>query len=209
MPNHCSNNMYVSGSEEDIAQFVKDCITTFYDKDMEEDVEQFDFNSVIPMPEVLEGTRSPTPTEADLERYEKNGNEELLQEMKEALEKSQKAIEECGYGNWYDWRLDNWGTKWNSYGFEFMTDVTENSKNISFTFDTAWAPPSDNFIAELSGKYPNLSFEMYSYESGMEFAAHVLASKGDVQQDEDADFYEIAKEEFGYEPFDEYDDEEE
>jgi len=47
--------------------------------------------------------------------------------------------------NWYLWRLQNWGTKWDigceaqngAYGLE----PTRNGNELSVSFDSAWSPP--------------------------------------------------------------------
>lgn len=58
-----------------------------------------------------------------------------------------------GKNNWYDWSVDNWGTKWNAYGYD-GTDYG------SYTFGTikflsAWAAPHI-VIRKLSAMYPDL-----------------------------------------------------
>lgn len=55
---------------------------------------------------------------------------------------------------WYNWRCDNWGTKWNAYSIEppqISSDGTE--ANVSFT--TAWDPP-EAVLAVLSKQHPNI-----------------------------------------------------
>lgn len=49
-----------------------------------------------------------------------------------------------GHASWYEWRIDNWGTKWNAM------DVEGEGNARSFT--TAWSPPLPVFsrLAELS-----------------------------------------------------------
>jgi hypothetical protein len=39
---------------------------------------------------------------------------------------------------WYDWRLDNWGTKWDVYETH-CTRIDANTLNLNFY--TAWSPP--------------------------------------------------------------------
>jgi len=41
-------------------------------------------------------------------------------------------------GDWYDWRLDNWGTKWDIYETQ-CNRIDANT--LSMTFYTAWSPP--------------------------------------------------------------------
>lgn len=40
--------------------------------------------------------------------------------------------------NWYDWRLDNWGTKWDIYETH-CTRIDANTLQLNFL--TAWSPP--------------------------------------------------------------------
>ena len=39
--------------------------------------------------------------------------------------------------NWYDWSIDNWGTKWNAS----TEDVDIDDDRIYIRFNTAWSPP--------------------------------------------------------------------
>lgn len=55
-----------------------------------------------------------------------------------------------GENNWYDWSITNWGTKWNSYGYDNF-DITENADTISFL--TAWSAPHP-VLEKLSEMFP-------------------------------------------------------
>jgi hypothetical protein len=59
-----------------------------------------------------------------------------------------------GENNWYDWRLGNWGTKWNSYGY------TENTtfQDDKIKFLTAWSAPHP-ILHKLSEMYPDVKME--------------------------------------------------
>lgn len=59
-----------------------------------------------------------------------------------------------GKNNWYDWRIANWGTKWNCYGYTSDT-VFEKDK---LKFLTAWAAPHP-IMQKLSEMYPDIKFE--------------------------------------------------
>ena len=39
---------------------------------------------------------------------------------------------------WYDWRIQNWDTKWDCYDVEV---VDPDPENLEIEFNTAWAPP--------------------------------------------------------------------
>ena len=63
-----------------------------------------------------------------------------------------------GKNNWLDWNTANWGTKWNSYGYDAEYTPKEfDGEHIEF--QTAWSYP-DPIIAALAKQYPNLSFEV-------------------------------------------------
>ena len=51
---------------------------------------------------------------------------------------------------WYEWSINNWGTKWNSYSNSF------DGKTIAF--DTAWSAPHP-VILKLSEMYPDIQIE--------------------------------------------------
>ena len=52
---------------------------------------------------------------------------------------------------WYEWSVDNWGTKWNAYDFDYDKDKT-------IYFNTAWSAPH-NILQALSEKYPEVRLE--------------------------------------------------
>jgi|SRR5210317_676970 len=45
-------------------------------------------------------------------------------------------------GDWYEWRLDNWGTKWDIY--ESSCDRID-ANTLQLLFYTAWSPPTGIF----------------------------------------------------------------
>ena len=113
----------------------------------------------------------------------------------------------------YNWCIDNWDTKWNSYGYESF-ETEENSDTISFL--TAWSAPH-TILEKLTTMFPTITFEHewadedigmncgrrtyydgerteeyypnYGKES-IEFAAKVM----DVQLEEDCSLYLNASE---------------
>jgi len=51
-----------------------------------------------------------------------------------------------GYTSWYDWSIDNWGTKWNAYNIE--------EKSYGVYFETAWSIPMQVYN-RLSSRFPS------------------------------------------------------
>jgi hypothetical protein len=79
-------------------------------------------------------------------------------------------LKKYGYDNWYDWRVENWGTKWDIMEFYNINrkEIGEDESEISLGFDTAWAPALgayEKFIDENS----NCSLKAYYYEPGCDF----------------------------------------
>jgi hypothetical protein len=107
-----------------------------------------------PMPKQLEDTTSPSSSS----------------------DKPQPMIE--GFDCWYDWRCENWSTKWDVNEF-YGVDRQPVHKNdpdrstISFGFSSAWAPPIgayEKFIISSSEKKQDVSIKAYYYEGGCDFA---------------------------------------
>jgi len=100
-------------------------------------------------------------------------------EQKKLEEDTARNLEVHGYGNWYDFCVNEWGTKWD-VGGDGMTCEIEDGR-ISTSFDSAWAPP-----CAAMDKLMDLGFSvrLYYYESGMCFAG-IYDENGD-------DFYDLS-----------------
>ena len=42
---------------------------------------------------------------------------------------------------WYDWRITNWGTKWDADLDGLADTLSQDESSLSLSFDTAWSPP--------------------------------------------------------------------
>jgi hypothetical protein len=85
-----------------------------------------------------------------------------------ALEvQQQENISLHGYANWYDYCVNEWGTKWDLGGDGSQATVDESGKKLTFSVDSAWCPP----IAAYE-KLEELGFTVnaYYYEPGMGYA---------------------------------------
>lgn len=52
--------------------------------------------------------------------------------------------------NWYNWRSENWGTKWIN-DVEWDANIEDDGVcTLSYTYDSAWAPLNPSFWAEVS-----------------------------------------------------------
>ena len=82
-----------------------------------------------------------------------------------ALEvQQQENISLHGYANWYDYCVNEWGTKWDVGGDAQRNEIVGNTFNASF--ESAWGPPIQAFE-----KLEEMGFTVsaYYYESGMGF----------------------------------------
>lgn len=75
--------------------------------------------------------------------------------------------------DWYNWRIANWGTKWE--GVIYDTKITDNELVIGF--NSAWSPPEGwvRYVAE--NHYPDLHFHLSFLETGAGFCG-VLKGQG-------------------------------
>jgi hypothetical protein len=86
--------------------------------------------------------------------------------------------------NWYEWRLRNWGIKWNIEAH--LVDESENM--LIYEFESPWCPPY-GWIGKIAPMFPDLSFELYYKEPGMCFQGTIVAQK-DLFIDQEEDYYE-------------------
>jgi len=101
------------------------------------------------------------------------------QKQKDLVAQEEVNLAKHGYRNWYDFCVNEWGTKWD-VGGDGMTCEIENGR-ISTSFDSAWAPP----VAAYE-KLVDLGFSVraYYFEGGMCFAG--------VWEDFNDDYYDLS-----------------
>ncbi|WEX12371.1 hypothetical protein [Chelativorans sp. AA-79] len=95
----------------------------------------------------------------------------LLARSPGCLEKARHAVEaydNYGHTSWYSWSLAHWGTKWNSYDFEMVSDGDD---RLEFLFNTAWSSPEPIFAA-LAGRPEahGLTITVHGFDEGWNFA---------------------------------------
>lgn len=126
----------------------------------EDGKEIFDFNALVPMPDTLDVDSGPIEKkaiEAAKRKLRMAGANMPIPGRKEATELEKAGLAYItniilyGYSSWYDWRMDKWGTKWNSYDLKCVDMDT-----IIFSTDTN-AP--EQIIRALAARYPMLTIE--------------------------------------------------
>lgn len=156
MPNWCSNHITVRGTNSaEIQRLAK----AFAEGGL--------CHAVIPTPQDLTDTVS---------GFLGNGDEQA------ALEAKTKAnIEKYGYGNWYDFQVANWGTKWDVSCDS--VEIDEDGLGFNGTFESAWSPPIR--IAEALVEQ-GFEVTLYYYEPGMGYVGKF--------EDGSDDYYEYSGE---------------
>ena len=138
----------------------KEKITKIYEKAKEDNAL---LQQLYPMPTQLEGTTSPAPKEG----------------------KVQPLVD--GHDNWYDWRVDNWSTKWD-VDADYL-ELSDDGTTITGWFDSAWSPPIGAYEHFLTNN-EDCSISSLYYEGGMDFAgkwedfADMTVTPGDFTADE-------------------------
>ena len=149
MPNWCYNRVSI------------------YSENIDQVTELFDifnnpepFNALIPSPKWSE-----TPNEDGelpvLEEHKDSDGKVLFTTHK--FPKSGKTDD-----RWYDWQVQNWGTKWEPADIS----VEQCDEELEITFNTAWSPPED-ICRAIRNKYPDISVSWFYDEPSMEVAGYL------------------------------------
>lgn len=175
MPNHITNIIKLSGNRKKIDEMMETI------KSDEIGIGSVDFNKVIPMPESL-NIESGSATERGYEAYKgfmevytlcgtqnmdnilhvPPSSEEIFLKLRPDIDRSEFELGKAAFQNevrygattWYEWCNQNWGTKWNSYGY----DLFDRSDLSTIGFHTAWSAPHP-VIEKLAELYPEVSIE--------------------------------------------------
>lgn len=169
MPNHITNIVKYEGDADRIKEMLEQI------KVDEFGIGTIDFNKLIPMPESL-NIESGSRTDRGLKAYKEfleiytfgrkvedldllnvpAESEEKFLEIRKDVERGdwelgKKAFQntyQYGYSTWYEWSINNWGTKWNSYGY---SEDMSYAKMDALYFTTAWSSPHPviNKLAEI------------------------------------------------------------
>jgi hypothetical protein len=111
-----------------------------------------------------------------------------------------------GDSDWYTWRVNNWGTKWDITDVGIDDDSEEDS--IAFSFSTAWAPPVEAFYTWAAGD-GRVQFTLEYWEPGCGFLG-TTRYDGDYVDTDDIDsnsdparYKQLASDVWGYEEYEE------
>jgi hypothetical protein len=211
MPNWCSNTLTITGDKKEREKLTK--YVTNEGPSVDEDERRiFSFNKIIPMPQELHVESNgqgqigyeawygnwEAVMEYEWVRPKMEGRSHTREGLKEMLRSEESGfeyermgkiyhdnIERYGCPTWYEWHIQNWGTKWDAC----EPAMTHEKHETIYTFDTAWSPPEKVIIA-LSKRFPNLMMTLEFREPGMAFEGTLVCKGGAVIAHEEHDFQE-------------------
>ena len=150
MPNWCYNRITIFGNEESEAKL----------KEIEETFRKAEpFNEIFPIPDFKN-----IPYKGELPKTIEHKNPNTG----EVSFVTSEFPDGTNDDRWYHWCIDNWGTKWDACD---KSVEYEDDEILALTFNTAWSPP-EGIIEKLREKYPELSFQCFYDEPGMEAAGY-------------------------------------
>lgn len=152
MPNYVTNILRINGTPQQVSEVRDATRGRFLKKDGSDDGEQvFDFDKLIPMPPEL-SIRSGIESNIAVLKEESKALPSYMQDRgdPELIEKCRENIRLHGHPTWYEWHIENWGTKWGAY------QQKEVEPNI-LSFQTAWSCPV-KILEALAAKFPEVEF---------------------------------------------------
>lgn len=170
MPNWCENDLTVKGDKRTLEEFIKFVAG---------DNRGFCFNQIIPIPAELANIQTgfQTINGKTYTHWGSNG---------EGIEQNQLDLLTAKYGHcdWYNWAIENWGTKWDAEAIdiELVSDTC-----VKYTFSTAWSPPIP-IIAALAARFSALKFRLEYYECGCGFKGCVKYAYGALTKEKSSDY---------------------
>ena len=186
MPNWCQNRVTITHDNEDVIKKIQEEVR----EDFSEEVDgktvtgtlEFSFNSIMPMPEEIRNTNSPnhivaTQEEADAHN-EEHKNDDFFRPA-QTQEEVDALYAKYGWANWFEWREDNWGTKWDVSYDMVSCEYDAGFDQVVYEFPTAWGPPIGIYL-ELKKRYPDLDISWFYHEPDMQFAGYLGRDNNDV-----------------------------
>ena len=140
MPNWCNNGVEIR--HEDPRKIAA----------LAEAMEKGEFlNHIIPVPAELKETMAGSYGDGE--------------EQRKLEEQTARNIAKYGFGNWYDFCVNWWGTKWD-VDCQGTVSIDPDGLGLSANFDSAWAPPTRVYDEMVDQGYEVVG---YYYEPGMAF----------------------------------------
>jgi hypothetical protein len=166
MPNHCSNR--VSFYSEDTTAILK--LYNIFENGTNPKTKETVFGSFIPEPD----WKNIPLTENTLKQYSFSSAKGEVGELPVESGDLGKGLHFASTGiqddRWYDWRNQNWGTKWDCY--DLTIDEDEMPYGFTAEFNTAWCPPEE-VASAIKEQFDDLSMSWFYDEPGCEIAGYL------------------------------------
>ena len=161
MPNWCYTRITVYADENSADKLAEL-------KEIFEDPQPF--NTLFPQPD----WKNTPLAESDQYQYSFSNKRGNLGELPVESGEKFKGLHFASTGiqddRWYDWRNQNWGTKWDAYSMEI--DDSDLPHGFEVSFETAWAPPEEVCNA-IRDQFDDLSISWFYDEPGCEIAGYL------------------------------------
>ena len=170
MPNHCHNRVtFYSDDTTAILKLHKIWLSGI-DNDDDSETRKTVFGHFIPEPD---WEQIPLK-ESELKEYSFSQPRGEVGELPVMSDEKFKGLHFASTGHqddrWYNWRVQNWGTKWDCYSLEI--DDTDMPHGFEVQFETAWSPPEEVCYA-IKDQYDDLSISWFYDEPGCELAGYL------------------------------------
>ena len=164
MPNHCHNRVTFYPAGDNTEKAIEDIKAI---KQMFED--ESTFGQIIPEPDWSTIPLSAKDAEGMFNKRGEIGELPVADEQNFGRTHTFKSTNR-GDDRWYDWRVQNWDTKWDAYDVEV---VDPDPENLEIEFNTAWAPP-EAICNALREKYEDtVAISWFYDEPGCEIAGYL------------------------------------
>ena len=173
MPNHCSNRVSFYGDSESEIQKLHEIFSKGLENDDNVDTGTV-FGHFIPEPNWAEVPLA----ENDVKEYSFSNCRGEVGEKPVMFEDKDKPFRnglrfkstDVMDDRWYNWRVHNWGTKWDCY--DLSTDDCDLPNGFEASFNTAWSPPEEICYA-IREKFDGISVSWFYDEPGCEVAGYL------------------------------------
>ena len=170
MPNHCHNRVtFYSDDTTAILKLHKIFSKGLLNDDNTEKVDSV-FGSFIPEPD---WTKIPL-NENTIQEYSWDKPRGEIGELPVMSDDPFKGLHFASTGKqddrWYNWRVQNWGTKWDCY--DLSTDDCDLPNGFEASFNTAWSPPEEICTA-IREQFDGISISWFYDEPGCEVAGYL------------------------------------
>lgn len=199
MPNYVINKVEIIGHDDHI----KSVLDTIQSTDEDGELIALDYDKIIPMPKELRNVTSPVNIISEKKYKEQERRFKKIDENPENkfknpffrrdITKKMQAdyLERFGHDNWYDWAIENWGTKWGSFDTELVSHDPVSDKpnfsHVTIIYQTAWSSGA-TVIGKLSYLFPSVTIKLTYADEDAGSNCGIITFKGGYQIDSETFF---------------------